>query len=220
MNKPLLYSRVLQFSIVLSFLLPFFIVGCQGGEKSDESAAAADSTAADTTLSIVSDTLNDSFHTLSKDTIDKDTTQEASQNINEKPDDSTDKPLSVKLADAYPILKPLLYSIITDPSFEGISFTGIALIINALEHFMIFCIIIAWLLIISCLVIKFLDQSAIRTHLFLNLFALLFLYIYIPGWDYKIRFGFWACIALIVSAVALDAYRLLMHKKISFNSLA
>lgn len=200
MERPLLFSRLLQFSIVLSFLLPFFFVGC---EKSDESATAADTTIAVDTLQVIpsnsathsSDSLSakmnetkDSIQTTSNDTIDE----------NKK--EST---FSEELIVEHEWLRPFLM-----PD-RGV-FTGLGLVVNVIIQSIFFTIIFAFVLILIGLSIKFLEKSAIKSQILLNILALVLLFLYTPDiFSVQRLWGFGVCISLLVLTIAVDVYRLL-----------
>jgi len=202
MNKSLLYSRILQFSIVLSFLLPFFFVGCE--QKADESAAIVDSTATveDTFTKDLSRALTDSAAIVPS---------QKTEVISVDPDANlskeNEKSFSKELTHNYPWLSPVL-----TPSHDV--FTGIALVINLSREAIFFNIFFAFFLILICLSIKFLEKHAIRTQILINTLALAFLYVYIPTFLSGERlWGFWICFTLILLTIANDIYRIIQQRK-------
>ncbi len=205
MKRPLLFSRLLQFSIVLSFLLPFFFVGC---EKSGESATAADSTAIADTLHVMpSDSTAHSTDSSSATISElKDSTQPATNDtIYENQKEST---FSEELINEDEWLGPFLMP-------ESGVFTGMGLIVNVIKPSLFINIIFAFFLILIGLSIKFLEKSAIRTQLLINFLAIIFLFLYTPDvFGVHRLWGFGVCLMLLVLTIALDAYRLhLTHIK-------
>ncbi|MDB5256126.1 MAG: hypothetical protein JWM14_821 [Chitinophagaceae bacterium] len=208
MNKSLLYSRILQFSIVLSFLLPFFFVGCD--QKTDESASVYDSTvvATDTLSKDVLDTLHEKNTSSDSSTIN---TTQTTDTIGTGPtaavSEENDKSFSKELVREYEWLSPILI-----PSPEV--YTGIALVINLGSEAIFINIFFAFLLILICLSIKFLEKYAIRTQILINMLALAFLYVYIPTFLSGERlWGFWVCFTLILVTIANDIYRLIEQRR-------
>ncbi|MDF2454459.1 MAG: hypothetical protein K0R51_452 [Cytophagaceae bacterium] len=204
MERPLLFSRLLQSFIVLSFSLPFFFVGC---EKSDESAAAVDSTVAVDTLQVVpSDSSTASSDSLSGQISDtQDTIQIATNDKTEEHEEKSD--FSKELIKEHEWLRPFLM-----PDKE--IYTGLGLVLNIFRQSIFYNIFFSFLLILIGFAIKFLEKSAIRTQLLLNLLAIVFLYIYLPTFLSGERlWGFWVCLSLLVLTIALDIYRLILTQK-------
>lgn len=196
MKNPLLVSRLLQFSIVLSFLLPFFFVGCEN--SLEESRSMTDSMTVDTVSTELSDTL--SKQNTSLDSLSNNSTQTATNDTLDKDD------FSKELIAEHEWLRPILI-----PSSEV--YTGMGLIINLLKRSIFFNIFFAFLLITIGLVLKFLETSAIRTQILHNVLAIVFLFIYIPNlFSGKRLWGFWLCLLLIFLTLALDIYRLILNR--------
>ncbi|MBC7487468.1 MAG: hypothetical protein H7282_12020, partial [Cytophagaceae bacterium] len=158
MNKSLLYSRILQFSIVFSFLLPFFFVGCQSGEKSNESAAAIDSTATDTLAIVPYDLLQE------KQVEQARATEKVDEQIIYKTAEEDDSSFSQKLSAKHQWLSTFLRP-------NEFVMSGAAAVLDVGNESVFINIFFAFLLFIICTFIKFIEQSAIRTQILHNTLA-------------------------------------------------
>jgi hypothetical protein len=200
MKKSLLYSRILQFSIVLSFLLPFFFVGCDS--KSEEAAAADSTLVADIIVTSV-----DSLHLYPKDTtsVSDSIAGSVTETTIYKKEDDSDTTFSQKLSTNYPLL-----SIFLIPGEHVM--TGASLVLDIGSESIFLNIFFAFLLLIICVLVKFIEKTAVRTQILLNILAILFLFLYAPGLSFDRLWGFWICIILLVATLALDIYRLIITR--------
>jgi len=210
MKRPLLFSRVLQFSILLCFLLPFFFLSCEN--KADESATETDSLTVDTVLTPsdrLSETHLDSGSAATLPTIDTTysiETEEPTATIEkeESKEDYTGR-LSKSLIEEYPWSKSLLIP-------EEAVYTGLALSIDIGQFTLSLGIYFSLCLFIICLLVKYIDPKAIKTQLLHNILALVFLLFYIPDFNYDPLWGYWICLTLIVLTITLDGLRLLSRR--------
>lgn len=199
------YSRLLHVLVLCAFFLPFFQSGC-GSPSAEEKAKQeaqfqADSIAKatremDSLMSFEPDTFqaNISSATVSMpvDTIAKN--NEAFNYL------SDDQNLSLTIIKNFPILKPLLHP-------EQNVYTGLGTAINLFPLMFLFGTFLSMLFLLVGLVVKFLEKSAFKTILFLEIIAALFLYNAAPFnvWGEKL-WGYWVTFTSIIILIIFDFY--------------
>lgn len=204
------YSLFLHVLVLCTFFLPFFQSGC-GGPSAEEKAkqeaqnqvdSIAEATREmDSLVSIYSDTIKIEIPIV--DTNNNDTT--AFEN-NDKENDAANSNkkedyLSSTLTKKYPFLK-----IILNP--EPNVYTGIGMSINALPYVFQFGTFLSVLFLLISLAGKFLDKSAFKTILFLEVIAALFLYNAYILFDLSGEklWGYWVGFTSIIMLILFDFY--------------
>lgn len=203
------YSRFLHVLVLFTFFLPFFYSGC-GGSGAEEKAKQeakhqADSIAEvtremDSLVSLYPDTFqaNISYNTDSTTVSDSiDTIAKDNQVFNYLNDDEN---LSLTIIKKFPILKPLL-----NP--EQNVYTGLGTVINLFPLMFLFGAFLSMLFLLSGFVVKFLEKTALKTILFLEVIAALFLYNAAPldVWGEKL-WGYWVGLTSILILILFDFY--------------
>jgi hypothetical protein len=210
------YSRLLHVLVLSTFFLPFFYSGC-GGPSAEEKAKQeaqlqADSIAKatsgmDSLMSFEPDTFqanigNSEYSatvSMPIDTIAKN--NEAFNYLND------DQNLSLTIIKKFPILKPLL-----NP--EQNVFTGLGTAINLIPLMFIFGTFLSMLFLVVGFLVKFLEKTVLKTILFLEIIAALFLYNAAPFnvWGEKL-WGYWVGLASIIILLLFDFYVWWQQKK-------
>lgn len=201
------YSRFLHVLVLCTFFLPFFQSGCGSAEEKakQEAQHQADSIAKatremDSLMILDSDTFqaNISYNadsiTVSEPV---DTITKENQVFNYLNDDEN---LSLTIIKKFPILKPLL-----NP--EQNVYTGLGTAINLFPLMFLFGTFLSMLFLLVSSVVKFLDKSALKTILFLEMTTALFLYYAAPFnvWGEKL-WGYWVGLISIFILILFDFY--------------
>jgi hypothetical protein len=202
------YSRFLHVLVLCTFSLPFFQSGC-GSPSAEEKAKQeaqhqADSIAKatremDSLMSIEPDTIEtplvDTNH-IDTSAIGNSPNQNDADNSNNK-----EEYLSGILTKKYPFLKIFL-----NP--EPNVYTGIGMSMNALPYVFQFGTFLSVLFLLISLAGKFLDKSAFKTILFLEVIAALFLYHAYILFDISGEklWGYWVALTSILLLILFDFY--------------
>ncbi len=203
------YSRFLHVLVLCTFFLPFFQSGC-GGPSAEEKAKQeaqrqADSIAnatreMDSLMSFEPDTFqanigNSEYSATVSEPID--TIAKNNEAFNYLNDDEN---LSLTIIKKFPILKPLL-----NP--EQNVYTGLGTAINLFPLMFLFAAFLSMLFLLVGFVVKFLEKSALKTMLFLEIIAALFLYNAAPFnvWGEKL-WGYWVGLSSSLILILFDFY--------------
>jgi hypothetical protein len=204
------YSRFLHVLVLCTFFLPFFQSGC-GGPSAEEKAKQKAQRQADSIAKATSEM--DSLMGLESDTIEietpfVDTSHIDTSAIGNSPnqndaDNSNNKEeyLSAILTKKYHFLKIFL-----NP--EPNVYTGIGMSMNALPYVFQIGTFLSVLFLLISLAGKFLDKSAFKTILFLEVIAALFLYHAYILFDISGEklWGYWVALTSILILILFDFY--------------
>lgn len=208
------YSKLLHWVTLCCFLLPFFYFdGCgpSAEEKAAIEKARQDSIAASEAIIAVeksqANTKNDSLFN-SDDTI---VLNKPSQvDFSEKQGDTVpEKKLelsSKNLVEQFPILRPIL---IPSPNIS----TGFASIIDSLIFFDFFAMFNCFLLLVVCLVIKFIEVNAKKTIVLIDIISLVILLIFpTNSIDFITHWGYWVTLTFAFILTLYDLYIFRLYK--------
>ncbi len=211
------YSRLLHVLVLSTFFLPFFYSGC-GGPSAEEKAKQEAQLQAD---SIAEGTREmDSLMILDSDTIEIETPLVDTNNIDtsaignsfnqNEADNSNNKEecLTLKLTKKYSFLKIFL-----NP--EPNVYTGIGMSINTLPYVFQFGTFLSLLFLFISFTVKFLDKSALKTILLLEMIAALFLYNAYILFDISGEklWGYWVGLVSFIILFLFDFYVWWQQKK-------
>ncbi len=203
------YSRFIHVLILCTFFLPFFHSGCGSPSAEEklkmEAQHQADSIAEatremDSLVSLYPDTFQANISYSADSTAVSepvDTNAKENQVFNYLNDDEN---LSLTIIKKFPILKPLL-----NP--EQNVYTGLGTAINLFPLMFLFGAFLSMLFLLVGFLVKFLEKSALKTILFLEIIAALFLYNAAPFdvWGEKLL-GYWVSFTAIILLILYDSY--------------
>jgi len=227
-------SKILHILAILSFLLPFFYNGCGGpsaeelAKKAADSARVSDSIAqlkfdssriADS-IAMTRQPINDStsknlVKTNKIETTDLLTKQDSqndsvvsksfSKNENKCWNEMEDS-YSDELITEYPFL-----SIILKPNTD--TYTGLGSVFNMFCLIYMFSLTISFILLIIGLLIKFIEPSAFKTAIVLEIFILIGIIITeFPSFSYEKLWGYWIALSLASLLLLYDIYIIIKNK--------
>ncbi len=214
------YSRLLHVLVLCAFFLPFFQSGCgspSAEEKANQEAQhQADSIAKatremDSLVSLYPDTFQANISAVDDSiTVAEpvDTIRKENQVFNYLNDDEN---LSLSIIKKYPILKPLL-----NPDKNV--YTGLGTAINLFPLMFLFGAFLSILFLVVGFLVKFLEKTAIKTILLLEIIAALFLYHAAPFdvWGEKL-WGYWVGFTSIIILILFDFYIWWQQRNNKFN---
>lgn len=213
------YSRFLHVLVLCTFFLPFFYSGC-GGPSAEEKAKQEAQRQADSIVKATSEM--DSLMSFEPDTFQAnignseysatvsmpiDTIAKNNEALNYLNDDEN---LSLTIIKKFPILKPLLHP-------EQNVYTGLGTAINLFPLMFLFGAFLSMLFLLVGFVVKFLEKSAFKTILLLEIIAALFLFNAAPFnfWG-KELWGYWVALTSILILILFDFYVWLKTKNHQF----
>lgn len=225
MTKHFKYSKGLHWATLCCFLFPFFYTGCgpSAGEKAAKEKATQDSSALYQTV-IAPETnnadtaqqegaLTKSVDTIVEKTISQiDPSKEPVPSLHpettaSEPEKESKNP-SEKISNKFPFLKPFLIP-------KSDTYTGIATVIDTISFITFLAVFISFFFLIISLAIKFIEVSAKKTIAFLDILALIFLFISQPfslGGDNEKLWGFWVALTFVFSLTIYDLYLIKLNR--------
>lgn len=205
------YSKSIHVLTLLTFLLPFFYTGCESKESIEEKEkqASNDVVAID---SIPTQSLQDTF-TLNnfkeEEAIKSLTEKSTTDNFKNKTEGDNSELLSERIVKHSPALKPLLVP-------DKDTYSGIGYILDSYAYYSAYCLPIAFLLIVICFIIKFIEPNSIKSIAILNAFSLIFLLISNPLSVFsepQKKWGFWVCVVVLTLQITYDTFLLFKYLK-------
>lgn len=189
-NKLSKYSKLLHWLTFLCLCLPFFYAGCK------EKVAEVTEEEIQTDTTYVKEENKD---TLVIDSIDINKSEKSIIEQNSQLEEKEKKSSEI-LSNEYTFLSPILVS-------KENTFSGLAMIIDTTDYIVIFSLFIFFILSILSLITKYLDTTAIKTIVLIDLIALLFLIISRPAdLFYHRLWGFWLTIILFAVVTLIDLF--------------
>jgi hypothetical protein len=201
------FSKMLHFAVILCFALPFFFhEGCQNTSISGDTTQANDSIALDSSANIndtttLAETPADSIVNVPTDSINISTDNQSADTVAAGQD-------MIKQKDDF--RESGAWKLFFEPKKDH--YSGLGEVYMNLYFFRYTSISLAFILIILCLVIKFMESEARKSIILLDALSLIALLIYSPAAEKFDRlWGFWVVLILLTSLIAVDIYQ--MRKK-------
>ena len=207
MTKQFKISRRLHLATICCFLLPFFYTGCGATEEEKAEEEKVEHDSIPTLTNQTSTTFQDSFMNKSIDSVSEknfaqiDTTKTQTESIEPdtfktKKEESPSEQIINKFTFLRPVLMPAKYT-----------YSGLGTIINTTPYIRFFTIVISFLILLLCFVVKFIDKKALKTIVLLEILVFVFLIISKPhSWDFNILWGFWVTVVFSFALTLYDIY--------------
>ncbi len=227
MTKHYKYSKRLHWATLCCFLFPFFYTGCGGPSseeiaakekyKQDSTAAVVAANAANTPKDTLNKTMTESADTTAQNYFSQvETSKNQTQSLlAETPKTNMAKETrmsSEKISDKFTFLKPFL-----TPKIN--TYTGIATVIDSITYIEYFSVFLSFLILIICLVIKFIEITATKTIVLLDTLGLIFLFISQPlpflSIGAEILWGFWVAVTFVFVLTIYDFYSIILNKRLT-----
>jgi hypothetical protein len=202
MKNDRLISRLLHILVFVSFLTPFFFVGCDEVEEAPTTTDSVMTRQALAPDSIVQDTIP-------RDTLKSDTAKSALiyQSPSPEKEDGAVESIAYKITKKYHFTKPFLVP-------DKDTYSGLAIVVDTSANVPFFAIFNAVLFLVISLVMKYMNAQSPKMTFFHLLLAFIFLSMARPiSFDCKVLWGYWICLALLGLTAMFDFWVLISIRK-------
>ena len=216
LNKHYIYSKLLHLTTLCCFFLPFFYFSCCSGPSKAEIEAKEkvklDSLEAvgvkkDTTDNYTEKHVDTTIQT--KITKLDTSVQNNSSNYDTSKTEDKSGTLSKRICRKYMFFKPLLIP------RENI-YTGVAMAIDSFIFNFYVGTLVAFVLLITSLIVKLIDINARITNVLLEILVIIFFMLsYTKEEDSYTLWGYWVCLSFVIVLTLYDVYVLILYKRLN-----
>ncbi len=216
-------SKILHIITLCSFLLPFSYNSCapSAKEKLAQINAKSDSTIAiqsektDNTLKpeLVKDTLESVSESVTKNSnVVSESNDTNPDEINPNNPNNEEETYSTVFVKKYPALKYLLIP-------KNDTRTGLGMVLDSSPYIQLYSILISFLLLTLCLLIKTFERSSRLTIMFLEVLAIIGIAISRPSFfSYELLWGFWVTLVFLTLLTIIDFVTAFLIKRSNIES--